>query len=81
MSINLELMHKSSFNNKKIISKSKQCGCFYCFALFSPSEIKDWVDEGNTSLCPRCGMDSVIGDAVGIEVNKELLTEMKEKHF
>jgi hypothetical protein len=47
-----------SRRRKKILS-STSCGCFYCRAIFSQREIKDWVDEGSagegqTALCAGC---------------------------
>jgi hypothetical protein len=49
-------------------------------AIFPPSAICDWTDEDETALCPECGIDSVIGDASGYAVNKEMLARM-EKHW
>jgi len=45
------------------------CGCFYCLERFTPNEIEEWIDDENgekalaTALCPKCGMDSVLGNA------------------
>jgi len=35
--------------------------------IFPPNQITEWVDadstgEGQTALCPKCGIDSVIGE-------------------
>jgi hypothetical protein len=62
------------------------CGCFYCRAIHPPSEITEWVDEdpaggGQTALCPRCGIDSVIGDSSGFPVTLEFLEEMHRCWF
>ncbi|MBB2961679.1 cytoplasmic protein [Methylobacterium sp. R2-1] len=44
---------------------SAACGCFYCLEVFAPDEIAEWIDEDATALCPRCGIDAVIGDLSG----------------
>jgi hypothetical protein len=49
-------------------------------AVFAPSEITEWVDHwegvGQTALCPRCGIDSVIGSESGYPLTKEFLERM-----
>jgi hypothetical protein len=77
--------HKhSSYHREEIIS-SKICGCFYCLATFSPNEIIDWIDEkdniGQTALCPRCGIDSVIGIESGFPISQEFLKKMHQYWF
>jgi hypothetical protein len=57
------------------------CGCFYCGHLFMPKEITDWVDENQTALCPRWGIDSVIGSVAGFPLTKEFLDEMHRYCF
>lgn len=64
---------------------SRWCGCFYCRAIFPPSEIKDWIDpigeEGKTALCAKCGIDSVIGDRSGFPITPEFLERMNHYWF
>jgi hypothetical protein len=48
--------------------------------------IKHWVDEdsngqGQTARCPRCGIDSVIGDKSDFAITVEFLTEMRAHWF
>lgn len=51
------------------IHASSHCGCFYCRKVFRPAEILEWIDTDEvTALCPRCGIDSVLGDASGLDV-------------
>ena len=72
------------------ILRSTICGCFYCLAIFRPSEVQDWIEEppkfgisasGKSALCPRCGIDSVIGSSSGYPITVEFLTRMKEHWF
>ena len=59
----MEMAHKHSSRHRDHVERSKMCGCFYCKQTFPPSEINRWVDDEQTALCPKCGIDSVIGDA------------------
>lgn len=40
----LEGIHTHSSRHRGPIERSSVCGCFYCLAMFAPSEILDWVD-------------------------------------
>ena len=78
--------HAHSSNHRAELVRSAQCGCFYCCAAFPPSEVLAWVDEdangeGQTALCPRCGIDSVIGDASGFEIRVAFLETMRKHWF
>ncbi len=77
--------HKVSVHHRAQIEKSVQCGCFHCLGIFAPKRIDEWTDfegdQGQTALCPRCGVDSVIGDASGYSVTTKFLTEMKRYWF
>jgi hypothetical protein len=78
--------HAHSSNHRAEIEASAACGCFYCCAQFSPAAIVEWVDDdangrGKTAVCPRCGIDSVIGDASGFAVSPKVLIEMRSYWF
>ncbi len=78
--------HKHCTHHLLEIQKSESCGCFYCCSIFAPAEIHDWCDTdetnvGQTALCPRCGIDSVIGSDSGVPINVEFLKSMKEYWF
>jgi hypothetical protein len=60
MSVNKLNQSILSFKNKDEIISSEICSCFYCLAKFTPNEINEWVDEGSTAICPKCGIDSVV---------------------
>lgn len=51
-----------SFGARRVIEISQLCGCYYCVNLFYPSDIKEWVSDipGDTAICPKCGIDSVV---------------------
>lgn len=83
--VELEAAHKHSFANRKPIQNSEQCGCFNCCCMFPATMVEQWYgeknDEGDTGLCPGCGIDSLIGDATGISLTKEFLVAMNTKYF
>jgi hypothetical protein len=78
----LKELHNYSANHRKSIEASNMCGCFYCLTMFKPPEITEWVDryiprsgpakydfsEGQTALCPKCGIDAVLPDNTGYMV-------------
>ena len=85
--------HEHSSNHRAELLASVKCGCFYCLAIFEPAKILDWVDApegqdhaeindvGQTALCPKCGIDSVIGDKSGYPLTIEFLREMHSHWF
>lgn len=77
----LESAHKVSIHNRQQIAQSEVCGCFHCLAVFAPSEIEEWVDNDDTALCPKCGIDSVLGSASGFPIEKKFLRRMKVRWF
>jgi len=89
----LRQAHKCSSNHRQQIEASSSCGCFFCLSIYPPSEIEDWTDwpdetpegseneQGTTAICPRCGVDSVIGSASGYPVAQGFLQQMKKLWF
>lgn len=74
--------HTHTMRHRVELEASATAGCFYCREVFSPAEIDDWVDNDDCALCPRCGIDSVIGEASGFPVaDKKFLKEMNEFWF
>lgn len=85
--------HKHSSLHREEILSSTKCGCFYCFGIFAPSEIVEWVDAppgqqhaemsafGRTAICPKCGIDSVIGDKSGYPLDDAFLNRMHSHWF
>lgn len=77
--VELNNAHRHSYHNRKEIEQSFLCGCFSCNRTFPSSEVEDYIDEGETALCPYCGVDTVIGEASGIQLSKEFLHNMHER--
>jgi hypothetical protein len=79
--MNLDDAHKLSMHNRQAVQSSQLCGCFYCLKTFPPTDVVEWVDEEDTALCPKCGIDSVIGSAPDIEITQDFLKSMKKRWF
>ena len=73
--------HDHCNGNLDELRVSETAGCFYCCSIFPATEIEDWVDEGKCALCPKCGIDSVIGSASGYPITKEFLEKMYDYWF
>jgi hypothetical protein len=52
---------KHASKNRAEIEASTKCSCFFCFRSFKTTDIKAWIDSNQTALCPKCGVDSVLG--------------------
>ena len=78
----LDAAHKHSSHNKDELEASTKLGCFYCLGNnFQVEDIKKWIDDGDTAVCPCCGIDSVIGDSSGFDINQDLLEKMCQRWF
>lgn len=82
----LDNAHKHSIFNRAELEASSIAGCFYCSHIFKPSEVTEWIDEneqeiGQTALCPKCGIDSVLGDKSGFIIEEQFLRIMYDHWF
>ena len=62
-----------AMKNKNIVKQSQKAGCFHCLNIFDTTEIKSYTDNNQTVICPKCGIDSVVGDMCGFELNEQIL--------
>lgn len=79
----LEKAHAKSSSHKAEILSGNLCACFYCEHSFLPGDIVEWIEEpkgGETAICPKCGIDSVLSDNLPID-DKEFLNEMNNYWF
>jgi hypothetical protein len=78
----LKTAHTHSSHHRSEIEASSQCGCFNCCSVFAPTEIDQWCHDEQTAVCPRCSIDSVIGDASNLQVqDMKFLKRMKVYWF
>lgn len=80
----LKLAHKNSSCHKEEILKGDLSGCFHCGETFLPTEINEWIKENNnrgeTAICPKCGIDSVLSSKLPIK-DEKFLSEMHKFWF
>ena len=76
----IEAAKHGSRHRDEVLS-SDLCGCYYCTKTFQPSEITEWIEKGQTALCPRCGIDSVLGSESGYPLERTFLQKMYKYWF
>jgi len=77
----LESAHRLCANHRATIESSALCGCFYCRTTFEAKEVTEWVDDEQTALCPKCGIDSVLGDSAGSHVTDAAFLEEMHRYW
>lgn len=77
----LEKLHTYSSNNKRLIEKSSKCYCFHCKREMSSKEVTTYLSNEETALCPYCGIDAIIPDAINDELNDDIIDEMNKYWF
>ena len=73
----VEQVFKLSFKNRAAVLSGGACGCYFCGHSFLPNDIREWTDGGQTALCPKCSVDSVLSDSQGVPLSEEF---MKKAH-
>jgi len=74
--------HYFCTNNRPLLKKSQQCGCFYCLSIYSPDEIAGWIpDNYGTAKCPHCGIDAVLPESEEYTITKQFLRDMRNVWF
>lgn len=77
----MKRLHSYTLRNRKEIEASDNCVCISCCEVFYASDVEDYIDEGETALCPICGIDAVIGDCTGISMDSKTLNELNKEFF
>jgi len=73
-------LHRHTRANRMELEASEVCGCIACERIYFPSEVVRWA-EGETALCPHCGVDAVVGSASGIPIMPGVLRRAHERWF
>lgn len=79
--MDIKMAPKFAIHNREKLEKVSECACYYCYKIFPPSEIQEWVDKNNTAICPYCLIDSVLPIYEESEKDIEALTKMHEYWF
>lgn len=78
--MNIKDLSKRSVYNRNFLEKSKECACYYCCNTFKFDEIQNWIDNNQTAMCPKCNIDSVIGD-YNVDFDEEFLNKASNYWF
>jgi hypothetical protein len=70
-----------SMKNKRSIEESETCGCYHCLSVFSKHDITEWTDNGETAICPKCKVDSVLAQTYGVPLDIEHLQILQTHWF
>ncbi len=82
VSSSLSELHALSSQHRKVVERGSPCGCFYCGKFFSGYEVKRWVDQGQTALCPHCHIDAVLPEqSMTKPLSEEILEAMRNTYF
>ncbi len=73
--------HKLITTNKQLLAESQMAGCYYCLEIYPAKEVEEFLEVENTALCPKCGIDCVLGDKIDFPLNKEVLQELHNFWF
>lgn len=81
----LKFAHGYSIGNRRLIEQGGPCGCFYCLKTFDAGAVIHWVDpadddDGQTALCPHCGIDAVLS-AKAAPIDDLFLRRMNARWF
>ncbi|MEC7525584.1 MAG: cytoplasmic protein [Myxococcota bacterium] len=66
--------------HREVLRRSAACGCFSCAQIYSFDAIEEWIGS-DTALCPKCGIDAVIGSASGYPIETDFLRRMRDHFF
>jgi hypothetical protein len=56
-----------SFWNRPIGERLKKCGCCFCLRIFETFDIRQWLQEKTTPICPHCSMDALVPEDFGLD--------------
>jgi hypothetical protein len=79
-STRLHRIYEHSRLNRQFMTPGVVCRCFYCLRTFSSEQIGRWVDDGNTALCPHCGIDSVLSSSAD-PLSDSLIQQLHTAYF
>ena len=72
----LEKAHQYCTNNKEQLIESNICGCFYCCKIYSPKEIKEYL---NSELGARYGIAVTEASIIDVHPDEQLQKTINER--
>ena len=68
-------VNRFSSCHRPVVEKSEYVLCFHCRSYLRPGDICEWIDEDDTAICPRCGVDSIIPLCGGFPIDDEVFID------
>jgi len=53
-------LHKQTSYNKELLKEAQKGVCMYCKNVNDFDVIDEFIDDGQTALCPHCGIDAMM---------------------
>lgn len=66
--------------NRADIEASRECGCYFCMRRYPAIAVVEYIDDGQTAVCPMCLVDAVLPDATS-PIDEAILVRMHERWF
>jgi hypothetical protein len=79
-SARLKQAYEHSRLNRGFIIPGSTCRCFHCLGSFAGDRISRWTDDGETALCPHCGVDAVVSSAAD-RLSEGLIRQLRATWF
>ncbi len=74
---------KHTKDNEIDILRSKKCSCLFCRQSYDARKVSEWNNEEKriSAICPECGMDTVVGDASGFNLDHDTLKAINQAYY
>lgn len=77
MELPINIAPRYAFQNRQDVQRSEKVGCWHCIQIYNANEVKDYTDNGETAICPKCGIDAVLPTA-DLELTEEILQKINK---
>ncbi len=73
--------HRMSYRNRPMLEGTGRAACFGCLAEVQTARVTEYVDAGQTALCPHCGLDTLLPMSESDSLDSSLLTALNERYL
>ena len=79
--MDIRMAPKLAINNKTNLKLANECACYYCLKSFNYENVKEWVDNNDTAICPFCSVDAVVPIYEEKDGDIEFLSKIRKYWF
>ena len=58
--VTVDTAPNASIRNRLALAQACICCCYFCFTTSRIDQIRQWTDQGETGVCPKCGTDALL---------------------